>query len=55
MGRNQRDEVSTTSFIISNETTDHTLNANANDDLATADVLATLLQDLAQLNIITAL
>lgn len=53
MGRNQRDESGAlTAFAVTNRSIDHGLNCNENDDLATADVLGTLIEELGFLGVI---
>lgn len=42
----------TTNFTVTNFVEDYTLDANANSDLATADVLATLIRDLIRRGIV---
>ena len=51
MVRNQRDE-GQGEYTVTNNTTDRTLDSNANDDLQTADVLGTLIADLKEAGII---
>ena len=53
MARNQRDETGKHQYTVTNITTDRALNCNANDDLATADVLGTLIKDLIEAGIIS--
>lgn len=58
MARNQRDITSDNStqglsaYTVTNLTVDRALNADANSDLATADVLGTLINDLFAAGII---
>ena len=42
----------TTKFAVTNFAEDYALNCDANDDLATADVLATLMRELIRMGII---
>ncbi len=51
--RNQRD-ITSQLFTVTNFTERLSLNCNANDDLLTADVLATLIQELKDQGIIDA-
>lgn len=53
MVRNQRDESGQHEYTVTNISEDRTLNCNANDDLATADVLGTLIQDLIEAGVIS--
>ena len=48
----KRDYVSTAQFAVTNITEDYTLDCNANSDLATADVLGTLIRELIRKGII---
>ena len=48
----KRDTVSTSQFAVTNITQDYALNCNENDDLATADVLGTLIRELIRKGII---
>ena len=47
-----RDYVSTSQFAVTNIVEDYALDCNANDDLATADVLGTLIRELIRKGII---
>ena len=51
MVRNQRDN-GQTAFTVTNWTNDVTLDCNANSDLATADVLGTLINSLIEAGVI---
>lgn len=48
----KRDFVSTAQFAVTNITEDYALDCNANSDLATADVLGTLIRELIRVGII---
>lgn len=48
-----RDETRKHEYAVTNITTDRALNCNANDDLATADVLGTLISDLIERGVIS--
>lgn len=48
-----RDETRVHEYTVTNNTSDRALNCNANDDLATADVLGTLIGDLIEAGIIS--
>jgi len=48
----RRDFVSTAQFTVTNITEDYALDCNANSDLATADVLGTLIRELIRAGII---
>lgn len=48
----KRDYVSTAQFAVTNITQDYALDCNANSDLATADVLGTLIRELIRAGII---
>lgn len=48
-----RDETRKHSYAVTNITASRTLNCNANDDLATADVLGTLIKDLIERGVIS--
>ncbi len=52
MVRNQRDE-GQANYTVTNRVTDRALDCNANDDLATADVLGTLIEDLIEAGVIS--
>lgn len=52
MVRNQRDN-GISSYAVTNITTDRALDCNGNSDLATADVLGTLIKDLIEAGIIS--
>jgi hypothetical protein len=47
-----RDTISTSQFAVTNITEDYALDCNANSDLATADVLGTLIRELIRKGII---
>jgi hypothetical protein len=47
-----RDTINTSQFAVTNITQDYALDCNANDDLATADVLGTLIRELIRKGII---
>ena len=47
-----RDTISTSQFAVTNITEDYALDCNANADLATADVLGTLIRELIRKGII---
>lgn len=49
----QRDEVRQHEYAVTNRTTDRALNCDENSDLATADVLGTLIEDLIERGIIS--
>lgn len=53
MVRNQRDESGQNQYAVTNIAVDRTLDCNANSDLATADVLGTLIQDLIEAGVIS--
>ena len=53
MARNERDESGQHEFTVTNRVVDRALDCNANDDLATADVLGTLIEDLIEAGIIS--
>ena len=48
-----RDETRVHEYAVTNITTDRALDCNANSDLATADVLGTLISDLIEAGIIS--
>jgi hypothetical protein len=48
----KRDTVNTAQFAVTNITQDYALDCNGNDDLATADVLGTLIRELIRKGII---
>jgi hypothetical protein len=48
----KRDTVSTAQFAVKNITEDYALDCNANKDLATADVLGTLIRELIRKGLI---
>lgn len=52
MVRNQRDN-GTQCYAVTNITLDRALDCNANSDLATADVLGTLINDLIEAGVIS--
>ena len=52
MVRNQRDN-GTSEYTVTNWTNDKALDCNANSDLATADVLGTLIADLIEAGVIS--
>ncbi len=49
----KRDYVSTAQFTVTNITEDYALDCNGNSDLATADVLGTLIRELIRKGIIS--
>ena len=53
MARNQRDESGANEYAVTNIAVDRALDCDANSDLATADVLGTLIQDLIEAGIIS--
>jgi len=53
MARNQRDESGANEYAVTNLVDDRALDANANSDLATADVLGTLIKDLIEAGVIS--
>jgi len=48
----QNDATGSTAFTVTNRTRDYALDCNANSDLATADVLGTLIEELIRAGII---
>lgn len=48
----KRDFVSTAQFAVTNITEDYALDCNGNSDLATADVLGTLIRELIRAGVI---
>jgi len=48
----KRDTISTCQFAVTNITEDYALDCNGNSDLATADVLGTLIRELIRAGII---
>ena len=48
----KRDFVSTSQFAVTNITEDYALDCNGNSDLATADVLGTLIRELIRAGVI---
>lgn len=48
----KRDNINTSQFAVTNITEDYALDCNANSDLATADVLGTLIRELIRKGII---
>ncbi len=50
---NDRDETRLHEYAVTNIAEDRTLDCNANSDLATADVLGTLIQDLIEAGVIS--
>lgn len=48
-----RDETRKHNYTVTNITVDRALDCNANSDLATADVLGTLIQDLIERGVIS--
>lgn len=53
MGRNQRDETGQHEYTVTNRVVDRALDCNGNSDLATADVLGTLIEDLIEAGVIS--
>lgn len=47
-----RDTINTSQFAVTNITEDYALDCNANSDLATADVLGTLIRELIRKGLI---
>ena len=52
MVRNQRDD-GQAEYAVTNRVVDRALDCNANSDLATADVLGTLIEDLIEAGVIS--
>lgn len=52
MARSQRD-ITSQAFTVTNHTEDLTLDCNANDDLQTADVLGTVINELIKQGILS--
>lgn len=48
----KRDNIDTSQFAVTNITEDYALDCNGNSDLATADVLGTLIRDLIRKGIL---
>jgi len=53
MVRNERDESGQNVYAVTNIAVDRDLDCNANSDLATADVLGTLIKDLIEAGVIS--
>ena len=53
MVRNQRDDSGKNQYAVTNITVDRALDCNGNSDLATADVLGTLIKDLIEAGVIS--